>query len=125
MCLKITFLPSASNPICSANSISTNKPIELAKIEMVCSVNFSGNWTPVMKWQQEEGSVITAGVVINTVPYKSVTSSLTVSVTRSVTGSTFACTTYFNGDNKPSSTSATNIPDYRYKWNYTINNHDG
>ena len=83
---------------------------------MTCSVNYSGDWAPAMKWQQDEGPVITAGVVGNTVPYKSVTSSLTVLVTRNVTGSKFTCTTYFSQNNKPPATSATNVPDYNYTW---------
>ena len=88
-------------------------------VEMACSVNYSGNWAPVMKWQQDGGPVITAGVVCNTVPYKSVTSSLIVLVTRNATGSKFSCTTYFSEDNKPTSATAT-IPDYSYTWSYTL-----
>ena len=84
---------------------------------MTCSVNYSGNWAPVMKWQQDGGPVITAGVVNNTVPYKTVTSSLTVLVTRNVTGSQFSCTTYFSEDSTlPTAIRASNIPGYKYTW---------
>ena len=87
---------------------------------MTCSVNFSGNWAPVMKWHEDEGQVMTAGVVHNTVPYKSVTSSLTVLVTRNVTGSQFSCTTYFTDNNKPPTTSAVDVPVYSYTWTEII-----
>ena len=115
----------ASNPTCSTNVSFINKTEELEVMEMICSVNYDGNWAPVMKWQQDGGPIITAGVVNSTVPYKSVTSSLTVLVTRNVTGSKFSCTTYFTVDNKPTSspdnaTVATNVPDYTYMWNYTF-----
>ena len=70
-----------------------------------------------MKWQQDGGPVITDGrVVNNTVPYKSVTSSLTVRAARDMSGSKFSCTTYFSVENKPLSTSATNVPDYSFTW---------
>ena len=83
---------------------------------MTCSVNYSGNWAPVMKWRQDGGPVITVGVVDDTVPYKRVTSSLTVLVTRNVTGSKFSCTTYFSADNKPAATIADNLPSYSFTW---------
>ena len=89
---------------------------ELGVVAMTCNVNYSGNWAPVMKWQQDGGSVITTGVVDDTVPYKSVASSLTVSVTMNVTGSKFSCTTYFAEGNRPTTTRATNVPDYSYTW---------
>ena len=84
---------------------------------MSCSVNYSGNWAPVMKWQQDGGPVITDGrVVNNTVPYKSVTSNLTVQATRDMNGKKLSCITHFNGDNKPPATAATNVPDYKFTW---------
>ena len=87
---------------------------------MVCSVNYSGNWAPVMKWQQDGGPVITDGrVVNNTVPwyqYKSVTYSLTVRATREMNGRTFTCKTYFSVYNRPKINDATNVPDYSYTW---------
>ena len=112
---------------------------------MTCSVNYRGNWAPVMKWQQDEGPVITVGVVNKTVPYKSVTSSLTVLVARNVTGSKFSCTTYFSEKDKPAITNssntlnsmyvivyagASNVLDFNYTWtskfiNVTSSNDDG
>ena len=84
---------------------------------MTCSVNYSGNWAPVMKWQQDGGPVITDGrVVSKTVPYKSVTSSLTVQALRDMNEGRFSCTTCFSAVNKPPNTTATNVPEYRYPW---------
>ena len=83
---------------------------------MTCSVNYSGNWAPVMKWQQDGGPVITVGVVNNTVSHKSVTSSLTILVTRNVTGSKFSCTTYFSQINTPPTTIAILASDYSFTW---------
>ena len=84
---------------------------------MTCSVNYSGNWAPVMKWQQDGDPAITNGrVVNNTVPYKSVTYSLTVPATRDMNGRTFTCKTYFMADNRPKTSDATNVPDYSYIW---------
>ena len=90
---------------------------EFHNIELSCSVNYSGNWAPVMKWQQDGGPVITDGrVVNNTFPYKSVTSSITVRASRDMNGHKLSCTTYFSKVNKPQSTMATNVPDYEYMW---------
>ena len=86
-------------------------------IEIRCSVNYSGNWAPVMKWQQDGGPVITDGRDVNsTVPYKSVTYSLTVRATRDMNGRKFYCTTYFSADNKPTTNSAGNVPNFNSTW---------
>ena len=89
--------------------------LEEFTIDITCSVNYSGSWAPVMNWQQDGGPVIIAGVVNKAVPYKSVTSSLTVLVTKIVTGSKFSCTTYFSEENKPI-TRAANVPVFSYVW---------
>ena len=100
---------------CLNNGTITVK--EFGTIEMVCSVNYSGNWAPVMKWQQDGGSVITDGrVVNNTVPYKRVAYSLKVRATRDMNWSKFKCTTYFIVKNQPSNTEADNIPDFMNEW---------
>ena len=109
-----------SDPVCTKSLNSVNRANKFDSFKMHCSVNFSGNWAPVMKWQQDGGPVITVGVVNGTVPYKSVTSSLTVLVTRNVTGSKFSCTTYFIDNNKPPTTSAANVPVYSYTWTEII-----
>ena len=105
------------NPVCSINHIRNGQLYlkENDPIELVCSVNFSGNWAPVMKWQQDGDPVITDGrVVNNTVPYTSVTYSFTVRATRDMNGQKFSCITYFNADNKPPTTDAANVPGYSF-----------
>ena len=83
---------------------------------MTCSVNFSGNWVPVMKWQREGDDVI-AGVSNVTVPYTSVTYSLKVpAVGTRLRGGSYNCTTYFSAGNKPPGVRATNIPNYEMTW---------
>ena len=107
-----------SEPKCAIDSNgASTREVEISNVLVAtCSVNYAGNWASVMKWQQDGVPVITAGVVNNTVPYKSVISRLTVLITRNVTGSKFSCTTYFSDDNKPSSSSAANVPDYSSRW---------
>ena len=95
---------------------------ELCNVILTCSVNYSGNWAPVLKWQQDGGPVITVDVVNNTVPYKSVASTLTVLATSNVTGSKFSCTTFFNEAYKPNKSISTNVPDYVYNWTSPIFN---
>ena len=77
---------------------------ERCSIEITCSVNYSGNWAPVITWQQDGDSVDTADVVNKTVLYQSVTSSLTILVTGNGIGSTVSCITHFSDDNNPSDT---------------------
>ena len=113
------WLSTASTPVCTSNRMQEKKLSvnDNQKFEIRCSVNYSGNWAPVMKWQQGGGSVITDGrVVNNTVPYKSVTYSLTVRATRDMNGIKFKCITYFSAENKPTSSIASNVPDYSSMW---------
>ena len=113
----------ASSPICSPDK-KRNEQIVLREddsIDIRCDVIYSGNWAPVMKWQQDGGPVITDGrVVNNSIPYKSVTYSLTVRATRDMNGSKFLGSLHFAVTNKPSNTTATNIPDYSFNWTSPI-----
>ena len=117
------WLSTASTPACrynrmQENTISVN---ENQKIEITCRVNYSDNWAPVMKWQQDWDSNITdERVVNNTVPYKSVTYSVTVRATRDMNGSKFFCTTYFSAEIKPASSNATNVSDNNSMWTSTV-----
>ena len=82
----------ASTPVCTSDSIHERNLLvkENQKFEMSCNLSYSGNWAPVMKWQQDGGPVIThERVVNNTVPYKSATYSLTVRATRDMNGFKF------------------------------------
>ena len=108
-----------SDPYCSSN-VSSDEHVFLNEndiVQLTCSVNYSGSWAPVMKWQQVAGPVITDGrVVNNTVPCKSVTYSLTVRATKDMNGQKYFCTTYFSDGNKPERTTAINLPKYNFVW---------
>ena len=84
---------------------------------MLCIVNYSGNWAPEMKLQHDGGPVIIEGYVVNkTVPYKTVKCKLNIRATRNMTGSKYLCLTSFSATNKPSSTTAQNVPEYGDIW---------
>ena len=118
-----------SHPIGSKLLRFDNSSVHDNFIEMTCNVNFSGNWAPLMKWQQNGSPVIPGDIVNITVPYKSVTSILKVLATREQADSTFSCTTYFSAENKPKSippaNSSANIPDYSYTVVFDAENSDG
>ena len=102
------FRPIESDPICRCSD-REKAIIELETITITCSVNYSGNLVPDIKWQQDDGFAIIAGVINRTVQNKNVSSSLTVSVSENTTGSKYSSTTSFRlSDNKS--------PGYEYKW---------
>ena len=85
-------------------------------IELTCRVEYRGNWPPAMRWRQNEGEVITTGVDIEAVPNQSVTSRFSAVATSNMSGSAFSCTLFFSAADKPSNTSANNVPEYSYTW---------
>ena len=90
---------------------------EFENIVMTCSVNYSGNWVPSMSWQQDGGQIISdRSVNVRLVPYDSVTYSLTVTVTRNISGNKFFGRAYFDNANKPPGTTVNNIPSYSFIW---------
>lgn len=108
----------ATDPFCSTYRSSNGIAEQDDHVTLTCSVNYAGNWAPVMKWHQDGGSVITVGVVDDTVPNKSVTSSLTVLVSANKIGIKFTCTTYFSDSEGHliNQTGANNVPEYSYTW---------
>ena len=90
--------------------------MEFDIITMTCTVNYSGYWDPSMIWQQESGSVITTVIVDKIDKSKSLTSSLTMVVSRNINGQKYSCTTYFNHVNKPITPTVENQPGYQFKW---------
>ena len=108
-----------SDPKCQCSYANTTVAVEEnSAIGFTCSVNFSGNWAPIMTWRRfgEPFSVISVGVVNKTITNKSVTYRLTINVTNDVHGDQIASTTFFSLSNKPLNTSAIDIPVYRYEW---------
>ena len=113
---------------CSINVSFQDTVKENDPVGLTCTMEYSGNWAPVMRWQQDGGPVITAGVVNNTVPYKSVTSGLVFKATNAVNDKRIICTTYFDAFNLPSSTNAVNVPVFSKSWksptiNVALSNH--
>ena len=90
---------------------------------MTCSVNYSGNWAPVMTWRRTEGGRVVSEVQPDAVydvtpPYRSVSSSLTFVVKRNLLESEVSCTTHFNASGRPSSVMnlTMTVPAYQYLW---------
>ena len=88
---------------------------------MECRLRYVGNWAPVMEWRQvsgemeNEAKLITDGITSNTSKYTVVS---TLTVQRKETRSKYMCTTRFNANGRPRSTTATNVPEYSYNWTY-------
>ena len=110
----------ASPPVCQqlGASSSTSKTLrENDTIEMTCSVDFAGNWAPVMTWTQDDGQTIAGGSVSNvSIPNRNVTYSMRVAATRGMDGKRFTCRIYFSRSNKPSTATAQNVPNYNFTW---------
>ena len=106
--------------MCSTNLVAKGERYFLAEesntIEVTCRVEYRGNWPPAMRWRQNKRRVITTGVDIETVPNRSVTSRFSVVATSNMSGSVFSCTLFFSAADKPSNTSANNVPEYNYTW---------
>ena len=108
-------LVTGADPLCTVDSNSAAVK-EFEYTGMRCSVNYRGNWVPVMTWQQNGRPISTLVVANNTDDNDVVSSSLTVLATRNLTGSTFSCTTYFSAAKPPQSFYVTPVPDYQFKW---------
>ncbi len=86
----------ASDPVCETNaSDSKDDYVEGDYIEMTCTVNYTGNWIPVMEWTRTGGQGIDDHI-INTNTSTTVTSSLITQLRSSDNGVTFTCKTTFN-----------------------------
>ena len=116
--LENLFVKIASPPSCFSSQIQKDKISvkEFDNIELTCSINFEGNWSPYLKWQLETKSGNSSGVIKNSKTYKSVTYHMTAKVTRNMTGSKLLCNIYFSPSNKPSNAHASNLPEYNATW---------
>ena len=109
---------SESNPACSQTLNGT-------RVLLRCHVIFGGNWAPVMVWSQDNAthSVADLDVVDQTIRNDSVTSTLTLSMDQ-IKHSQYTCTTKFIASMKPTSTNASNVPEYTFTWtSEKINDH--
>jgi len=99
-------------------SVSASEAVqEHDVIVMTCTITYSGNWAPAMRWFNsvthhnfnDENVTLTTS---NT----TVTSQLTIAASADLHGSQVVCLTYFAEPPARLSTSATNIPSYRDTW---------
>ena len=103
------------NMSCTTNLSASGVVQENDVITMTCSITFSGNWAPVMRWFSSRAGVnYTEATVVDWTT--TITSQLTVTASAGLHGSQIACLTYFTQPSSPLQTSATNIPSYTYTW---------
>jgi len=114
--LLITFLFLANHTRCSTNLSSSRAVQENDVIVMTCSITYSGNWAPVMRWfNSVTRHNFTDDVIALTTSDTTVTSQLTVAAA-ALHGCQIVCVTYFTQHSPALPTSATNIPSYTHEW---------
>jgi len=103
---------------CTTNLSASGAVQENDVIVMTCSITYSGNWAPVMRWfNSVTRHNFTDYDITSTTDNPTVTSQLTVTASADLHGSEIVCVTYFDAQSSNSlSTSATNIPSYRDVW---------
>ena len=111
------------NTICTTNLSASGAVQENDVITMTCSITYSGNWAPVMRWFNSVTSrSFTDDVITLTTNETMVTSQLTVTSSAGLHDSKIVCLTNFTQPSPPLSTSATNVPSYTYTWTSPILN---
>lgn len=89
----------------------------------MCTVNYIGNWIPVMQWTGGNEQNVYAQVLYFNTPTR-VTSSIAIRLESSENGVTFTCKTSFdpmatvNGNNRPGEALATR---FQYVWSVIDN----
>ena len=107
-----------NNPQCSSNLSSLGAVQEKHVIMMTCSITYSGNWAPVMRWFNSVTRHNYSGDVTNssTNDMTTVTSQLLVVASSSLNRSEIVCVAYFTEPSAALPINATNIPSYTYNW---------
>jgi hypothetical protein len=106
------FALTASKPVCSTNlSLPEHTVKEFDSVEIGCSVNYSGNYSPVLQCLPETPN----DVVIYNVTSYGVVHQKTVVALPSTNATVYQCTAYFNATGK-------DFSNYIYKWNSTAVN---
>jgi len=86
-------------------------------ITMTCSITYSGNWAPVMRWfNSVTRHNYTDDVITSTTNETTVTTQLTVIASAGLDGSEIVSVTYFTEPSTSLPTTATNVPSYTYNW---------
>jgi len=114
----MVFLIADGDTLCTTNVSDSGTVRENETITVSCSITYSGNWAPVMRWTDSATSnEFNDDIITNTTNNTSVTSQLTVTASAGLHGSEIVCDTYFTQSaiSLPEG-SATNVPSYTYKW---------
>jgi len=105
----------ARNSQCSTSLSASGAVRENDVITMTCSITYSGNWAPVMRWfNSVTRHNYTDDVITSTANETTVTSQLTVTASAGLDGSAIVSVTYFTSTSLP--TNATNVPSYTHNW---------
>ena len=99
------------NTRCATNLSASGAVQENDVITMTCSITYSGNWAPVMRWFNS-----VSGVNYRPTSANQTSSRLTLTASTGLHGSKVACLTNFTQPSSPLQTSATNIPSYTHIW---------
>ena len=111
------FFTADGNTRCSTNLSVSGDVQENDVIIVTCSITYSGNWAPVMRWfNSVTRHNFTDDVITLTTNDTTVTSQLTVAASAGLHGSQIVCVTYFTEPSTSLPTTATNIPSYRDTW---------
>ena len=98
---------------CFTNLSASGAVKENDVIVVTCTITYSGNWAPAMRWFNSVTlHNFTDDDITLTTNDTTVTSQLTVTATADLHGSQIVCVTYFTQPSTPLLTSATNIPSY-------------
>ena len=114
--LKLVFSIVDGNTTCSTNLSASGAVQEYDVIMMTCSITYSGNWAPVMRWFNSVTRHNFTDDVISftTNDTTTVTSQLTVAASAGLHRSQIVCVTYFATTYLL--TTATNFPSYTHNW---------
>ena len=105
------------NATCTTNLSASGAVQEYDVIVMTCSITYSGNWAPVMRWfNSVTRRNFTDDDITSTNINTMVTSQLTVTASAGLHGSQIVCVTYFTEPSTNLLTTATNMPSYTYTW---------
>ena len=102
---------------CTSNVSASGAVQENDVITMTCSVTYSGNWAPVMRWfNSVTRHNFTDNDITLTTSDTTVTSKMALAASAALHGSQIVCVTYFSQPSTPLSTDATNVPSYTDLW---------
>lgn len=114
-----------SDPQCSDNiSVTDSRIKEFDYAEFRCTVNYSGHWTPIMQWSKEGIAMNKPFIDVNiniSQDVQQLTSILNLEVRAEDNDALITCNTLFiKTTENVNRTSATNIPEYVFSWNATL-----